>query len=60
MSRKDYELIASAFKTARPDMSRNDDSRTQWARGLHVLADGLARDNPRFDRSRFYAACGAD
>lgn len=47
MTRKDYILIAAALKAAQtiPQAARN-------------LADQLAQDNLRFDRTRFLEACG--
>lgn len=61
MTRKDYELIARAFTLARPIAP----PRNSILRAAHYtldevarhLADGLASDNPRFDRGRFLAAC---
>lgn len=56
MSRKDYRAIAESIRlhTEHADAS-----------ALHVLllvardiADTMAWDNPRFDRTRFLAACG--
>lgn len=54
MTRKDYELIAAAIRRA-------SDAPGYAERNKFVsmeLADALYRDNPRFDRSRFLAACG--
>lgn len=30
-----------------------------WTRAVESLCDALTIDNPRLDRKRFYAACGA-
>lgn len=60
MSKKDYELIAAAFRAARP--CAVGDRGRDWYDGWHAVvdsvADALASDNPRFDRARFLAACG--
>ncbi len=63
MTRKDYELIATAIKATRDEKPNRDD--LFW-RGHHSarvaiaqeLADSLDEDNPLFDRNRFLAACG--
>lgn len=71
MTRKDYILIADAIREALGDIASTGDSerlsdngRTFNAgesQGAHRaalrLADTLAADNPRFDRTRFMAAC---
>lgn len=71
MTKKDYERIAAALAAASPTLvSQSDRIRETggpiadrsalwvWERVKTRLADALAADNPRFDRSRFYAACG--
>ena len=59
MTRKDYELIAAATRdalhSARPWSEDKEEGIRLTARSI---ADALAADNPRFDRSRFLAACG--
>ena len=55
MTRKDYQAVATLL-----DQLRNDcDNCT-----LEEVARGLARifaaDNPRFDRARFFEACGIE
>jgi hypothetical protein len=62
MTRKDYILLATAFKGSRPD--KYEDGPTdgfsreysQWLYDRGCVADMLEIDNPRFDRGRFYAA----
>ncbi len=56
MTRKDYVLIADALKRAGNACA--SPSPIQHATDCHVLADALARDNPRFDRARFLKASG--
>jgi hypothetical protein len=64
MSRKDYELIASAF-AERIHMAQTF-SGTHASRMAHLkeiadtIADKMASDNPRFNRPRFLTACGFD
>lgn len=72
MTRKDYVLIADAIRGLLADIERGNDklTATDWSRaileGEHLgarnaasrLADSLRQDNPRFDRTRFMAACG--
>lgn len=58
MTKKDFEKIAGAVKDARdatdggPAVSRIFDSLSR------TLADTCSKTNPRFDRSKFLAACG--
>jgi hypothetical protein len=53
MTKKDYQLIASAFfefsSVALEGIGENI---------AKALADKLAQENPKFDRSRFMEACG--
>lgn len=61
MTRKDYELIATALNDARAEAMRADsfeDRCEALQMASHYIADGMAADNPRFDRKRFAAACG--
>lgn len=64
MTRKDYVLIAATLK---PHMQLcyevdrefgTSDSSRQMSSAVSALSDALARDNARFDRSRFLKACG--
>lgn len=63
MTRKDYELIASAFVASRPTIA---DDLTPWESGnleqwrdcVDTLANSLRSQNPRFDHARFKRACG--
>lgn len=64
MTRKDYELIAAAIKAThdridqQTDFSHNGEQQRGVRRTAAHLADALAHDNPRFDRTRFLKACG--
>ena len=51
MTRKDYQLIASAFA-----LFNYLDQPTRYFIAM-ALADRLEEDNPRFDRDRFLQAC---
>lgn len=51
MTRKDYILLASHIANGYREGDITDD-------GVLVIADALASDNGRFDRSRFMDACG--
>jgi len=60
MSRKDYCAIAEAIRSTR---AITDDGHGQTLAVDIVaerIADVMAKDNPRFDRERFYRACGAN
>lgn len=60
MSRKDYAALAAAFAhhEIRPDGSSLADEAAENMRRdlIREVANVLAADNYRFDRSRFYAA----
>jgi hypothetical protein len=58
MTRKDYEAIASVVSYV-GDMYQSQQNEYEAILTLaEGLADTLARDNARFDRSRFLEACG--
>lgn len=59
MTRKDYVLLAAALREARVEVTSNELYTVfkGWKRAVDALADALAKDNPRFDRDRFLAAC---
>ena len=61
MTLKDYVAIAAAIKRHfGVDMAWRNNAGTDWAIRLFVgqLTDHMAKDNPRFDRIKFWAACG--
>lgn len=58
MTRKDYELIAAALARANFTATRESLSAKTVALVSYELADSLAKDNPRFQRGKFLAACG--
>lgn len=61
MTRKDYVLIAQAIKETIPSRIVTEiDAAFNRGAGwtAHNIADALEKDNPRFDRERFLAACG--
>lgn len=55
MTRKDYEIIALALWRLMPEDPERQD---QWRETVEMIAVALAADNPRFDRDRFWRACG--
>ena len=62
MTRKDYELIAKAFRDAQVLSRRNSTEVTDhvtFGAGYIAseLATALAAINPRFDREKFLKAC---
>jgi hypothetical protein len=72
MTRKDYIAFAKMLASKRPEKFAGDFKQTpgrpcvyawtseffQWRNTVEETADLFARDNARFSRSRFYAACG--
>ena len=65
MTRKDYQLIAGAMKSARmcacyPNAPDGAAIRFSLQAAAHELAHMLAADNARFNRAKFLAACGVE
>jgi hypothetical protein len=65
MTRKDYVMIAAAIRDAREavamELGEHHSRHVADAAmrdAANYIADGCKADNPRFDRSRFLAACG--
>ena len=58
MHRKDYALIADALRRARYAAANDVGALVGNSDAALELADALKRDNPRFDRAKFLAACG--
>jgi len=59
MTRKDYELIARAFRIGNGSISiTHYDAETAIQLVAVVLADSFEKENPRFDRTRFLIASG--
>ena len=64
MTKKDYERIAAALKTARADIQTKEPGESHAdlldgvAYAAEYLADTLFMENSRFDRTRFLTACG--
>lgn len=58
MTKKDYIAIAAILKQARYKWDDGTATRDMVCNSIAVeLADVMARDNPRFDRACFLAAC---
>ena len=65
MTKKDYELIASALASERPRFQHPSDTkkmyqchRYQWSETVRALATSLEDENVRFNRYKFIQACG--
>lgn len=56
MTHKDYVKIAAALADARAQFPDDAHARVGVNLAEASIADVLAADNPRFDRSRFHAA----
>lgn len=52
MTRKHYQAFADMFKRIKPISER-----PTWDNIVIEAADMFAKDNPRFDRNKFYEAC---
>lgn len=62
MTKKDYVRIASVLRgliAGCRATDQSDGSKLMWFSTVDAMAGMLAADNPRFDRDKFYAACGA-
>lgn len=63
MTRKDYQLIASALLAEKPDRDGTawaNGARDEWSTVVLRFAQVLQGTNPGFDRARFLAACGME
>lgn len=63
MTKKDYIAIAAIIKSVGARITELDERAYQAADDMRIqiardCADMPARDNSRFDRARFLAACG--
>lgn len=59
MSKKDYEMIAEAFKISNGSITIAPyDAETALSLVATILADSFEKENQRFDRARFLKACG--
>ena len=57
MTRKYFVAIANALADARP---MGDDAYQQWVICVRAIADVCWSMNDRFERQRFYDACGLE
>ena len=57
--RRHYGLLAEAIKRVRTLNPHHDTPAEALRDAQEEIADLLARDNPKFDRERFAAACEA-
>lgn len=55
MSRKDYQALAEELSRVSPS-GKDLAQVSQWRTDVIAVANVLERDNPRFDRRRFYDA----
>jgi len=62
MSSKNYQAIARELANCKPlkALDSYGDRVLQFYYCVGAVADAMARDNPRFDRNRFYQACGIE
>lgn len=58
MTCKDYVLIAKAIKRAHDEGEVSAECRRGTFEAAHFIAFALRRNNPRFEKARFMAACG--
>jgi hypothetical protein len=58
MTRKHFEKIAAVLKATRPDGTGS--LLSQWEYQVNVMATMCAEDNPRFNHTVFFEACGLE
>ncbi len=58
MTRKDYIVIAAAFKAQQPPSTWDANKHAQYTLDVRGVAQALAKDNPRFNYGWFYEAAG--
>lgn len=59
MSRKDYELLAKAFRRCVAQMQFTPGDHFAVNKCIHEVANALWMDNTRFNKQRFLAVCDA-
>lgn len=57
MTKKNYEAFANELRHTPPKFYGVSQYET-WVACVNAVARVLARDNPRFDISKFWSACG--
>jgi hypothetical protein len=57
MTRKDYVRIADQLRACKP---KEQAEHRGWEKAVDAVALAFRQDNYRFDKSRFYEACGRD
>lgn len=63
MTRNELELLARALRSSKPSepiIGFDRPAVEQWERDVEVIANVCQAVNARFDRSKFYAACGLE
>lgn len=58
MTKKDFQLIASALADARKQAQHGTMRKELWNYTVTHMVAALQSTNPRFDAARFVAACG--
>ena len=59
MTRKDYKLIAGILNGAITfEKEKNEEKSFALMAVAHTFSNVLAKENPRFDRTKFLTACG--
>jgi hypothetical protein len=58
-SKRHYEFLAKHYK-GRMEMSWCIDTDKEIIAEVSAMVESLEKDNPRFDKRKFYKACGLD
>lgn len=64
-AQRHYEAIAEVLNRTSPygpdwpeSMTMSIMTRSMWRSVVYALANDFAKDSPRFNRTKFYTACG--
>jgi hypothetical protein len=58
MAKKQFEIMAYYLEGVRPGETANKVAKLTWAKTVIAIANSLAEFNPKFNRNKFYTACG--
>lgn len=58
MYKKNYEVFAYLLNGTRPCEKAEEMVKYQWAKDVIATANAFAEFNPKFNRNKFYEACG--
>jgi len=60
MTKKDYQKFAEGFRFGKPHNFEGKEIQRGFQLAVTIVVDILAADNSRFNRKKFYHACGLE